>query len=146
MALPFSDMFTPGELKADITTLTTRVRALDLDISAHQPGTPDGELFHQQWAAWFNEYSGWAGSLNVLDYTLNATRDKARAYSDTLGQWIQTWIKAGGKVASLAAVMPPSKDIGARGRGPDGGFNFSSLIAPLLIGGGIVAAVVIFKK
>lgn len=119
--LPFSDMFTPGELKADIATLTRRVREFGEDQSAAPSEDEKILAFRREFATWHNEYFDWFKSIDgPVGYTLNSTRDKARAYADELQRRIDEWKSLGGKV-SPAVDKPPSKDIGGPGRGPKGG-------------------------
>jgi hypothetical protein len=147
--MPFSDVFTPGEIKNDIAAMNVRVRAFGDDVSATPTEDPKILAFRGKFSPWFNQYFQWFASIDgTFSYALNSTRDRARQYSDELKAWINEWKGMGGVVASETAIATPEKDIGGRGRDPrqpDSGL----LETALLVGGlglGALALVTVLKK
>jgi hypothetical protein len=134
--MPFSDVFTPGEIKNDIADLNRRVKAFGDDISATPTEDPKVLEYRSRFTPWFNQYFEWFAAINGrFGYALNSTRDRARQYNDELDAWINEWKAMGGKIASATAIARPEKDIGGRGRDPRG--SGSDLFSTALIVGGL---------
>ncbi len=146
--IPFGDLFTPGEMKADIAALNGRVKAFGDDVS----GTPSDDekilAYRSRFAAWFNQYFEWFRGIDgTFSYSLNSTRDRARQYSDELTAWVNEWKGMGGKVVSEIAIAPPEKDIGGRGREQrESGSVLETLTTGALIVGGGALGILLLSK